>query len=181
MKKTEANIVGNNLVVSLPNAVMPGLWRTDCTKLKDALFFIEEKDGNFLLKVREGSKKGQEISVFEVKEKAVEALDAINTAFLSGGEAPMLAAKTFQKPQGQEKQPRVFKRLIQVVLVLFIAFVILSVIKPRTQNKMQSQTQNKMMLGSQKSLSPLEQNNSKTPKTNLQSGVPLSADDFFGE
>lgn len=79
---SSAKVVDDTLIISLPDAKSPIVWRMDLGHIKStALEVSETQDGaSYVLGMRSDKKETQEIAPFDSKEKAVNALMAITKA-----------------------------------------------------------------------------------------------------
>ncbi len=80
-RKPSANVVDNSLVLSLPNAVNPVVWRMELAKAKmSALEIREDKLGDFTLILKTPKGDSSEIARFAQKNDALKGLNAISLA-----------------------------------------------------------------------------------------------------
>lgn len=78
---TEAEIIGDSIVVSIPGGKTPRVWRADLSTLKTSAFEIEEKKSSFTLKLSNGD-ASEEIATFDNAEAAGAALREVKSALL---------------------------------------------------------------------------------------------------
>ncbi len=78
---TTANVVDNHLILSIPNAETPVLWRMELKKTGAASFEVkEDKNGSYLLVVKPTKTTSETIAPFEDKQDAIDALMAASNA-----------------------------------------------------------------------------------------------------
>lgn len=77
---SSAKVVDGALVLSLPDAVSPVVWRMELEDVKAAALGIEPKGEHFVLTMKEGKSEIKEIAPFDNKDKAVKALMAASNA-----------------------------------------------------------------------------------------------------
>lgn len=77
---SSASVVDGSLIISLPDAVSPVVWRMELEPAKSSALEIKEKDGLFVLtfKTQQGDEK--DVAPFKNKATAVKALMTISTA-----------------------------------------------------------------------------------------------------
>ena len=82
MSKTpSASIIDNSLVLSLPNALNPVVWRMELAKAKMSAFEIrEDKLGDFVLTLKTPKGDTNEIARFKSRNDALKGLNAVTTA-----------------------------------------------------------------------------------------------------
>ena len=80
-RKPSANVVDNSLVLSLPNAINPVVWRMELAKAKmSAIEIREDKLGDFTLILKTPKGDSNEIARFNDKSDALKGLGAISSA-----------------------------------------------------------------------------------------------------
>jgi len=79
--QTTANVIDNHLILSIPNAKNPVLWRMELKKTGAASFEVkEDKSGSYLLIIKPTKTTSETIAPFDHKQDAVDALMAASTA-----------------------------------------------------------------------------------------------------
>lgn len=104
-KKTRATIVDGSLVVSLPHAEKPCVWKMDMARIHSAALELREENNNFILGIKGAKGDVTDIAGFADKKRAETALASITRAMLKGG-----AKKS--------------RRWLKIILVLFAVFVL---------------------------------------------------------
>lgn len=162
MSKTpSANIVDNSLVLSLPQAINPVVWRMELAKAKmSAIEIREDSLGEFTLVLKTPKGDADEIARFKARNDALKGLGAITSAMNK-------AEKREEKERkNEDKKISIFKNIIfggvALIAVVFIYIIVSSII---------------MTLSGNYAADPalLSAYNSGQ----LQDGVPQSADDFL--
>lgn len=85
---SSASVVDDNLIISLPDAQTPVVWRMDLSKVKtSALEIKENKNGHFVLTFKSEKGELEEIAPFDNRALAVKALMTISSAMQNTGSA----------------------------------------------------------------------------------------------
>jgi hypothetical protein len=171
-----AKVVDGILILSLPNAVTPALWQMEMGQSKSsALEVREQTDGTFMLTLKTPRQDVQDIAPFAAREDAVEALMTVAAAMekAQGQMRPaQLVAASEQAGAYQSYLPAIMPhpahhhphhhRWIKILLgVLIVLALIFFVTKPSPRL-------------------PIDESGSGvTGTSSIQSGDPVSADDFF--
>ncbi len=103
--KPSAKIIDNTLILSLPDAVSPVVWRMELDNVKSAAFEIKQgKDNLFTLVMTADKDDRKDIAPFDSRDKAVRALMAASEALENGAAANqninMGAPHAPKKPKG---------------------------------------------------------------------------------
>lgn len=177
-----AEVVDNHLILSLPHAKEPVVWRMSLEKIGTAAFEVKEDAESASAKLVLKPKKGtaEIIAPFNTKKEAVDALMSASSALQSASytapksapvnpdnnkpevnnrfnEAPMV-------PSNDDKEARKwFLALFAAILVVGLYYYLTTLI-PNT------------MVG----LEDASQQSSASAPSQQSSGVPMSADDFLG-
>jgi|TARA_R110002126_G_scaffold3263_1_gene18368 hypothetical protein len=160
-KNPSANIVDNSLVLSLPNALNPVVWRMELAKAKmSAIEIREDKIGDFALVLKTPKGDSNEIARFGAKSDALKGLNAITSAMLKAEKTGGSTGKSGQGNSLFKKFMMVFAGII-CCIVLFI--VIINIIA--------------YFVG----IDPSASGNGAalSNAVTMQDGVPQSADDFL--
>ena len=88
---TEAQLVGDSIVVSVYGGKNPRIWRADLSSMKSAAFDIVESKGSFTLKMQNGG-AGEDIAVFDNADAATSAMKSIRKAMVGPGQLNKTAA-----------------------------------------------------------------------------------------
>jgi len=120
-KNPSANVIDNSLVLSLPNALNPVVWRMELAKAKmSAIEIREDKIGDFALILKTPKGDSNEIARFGAKNDALKGLHAITNAMLK-------AEKSQRKGQKATGSGGIFKKIMMVILGI-VSFVVLLII-----------------------------------------------------
>lgn len=121
--KSSAKVVDGNLILSLPNAVNPIVWRMELGSVKaSALEVREGTNGQSLLILKTAKGEAHEIAPFTSRDQAVHALMRVSAALqsaegqIASSSAP--AAPHLEKERGSSK-----KWLIALGVVLLLIFL----------------------------------------------------------
>ncbi len=169
---SSAEVVDKHLILSLPNAIEPIVWRMELDKIGTASFEIKQTKNdnayNLILKAKKGT--AETIAPFNDKEQALDAL--------------IHASKALQRPEGINKNSNDSPvnnntthdsnsntKRSNKWLFLFIGFLVVIALYIYMTNQLPNKINN---LGSNTSQSLSSDNDPLS-----QTGVPLSADDFL--
>lgn len=183
---SSAKVVDGALIISLPDAVSPVVWRMDLGSVKSsALEVRDQKDGLFMLTLKTPDNDTQDIAPFAEKAVAVRALMAVSSALEHGQNAygarssASLMANEIQTlpPQGPQVVYRSdggVAKWVSAIAAVLVLVILLSVMihqapKSSSFNNVASAT-----------AAALPQSVAMEPSAN-QAGVPVSADDFLRE
>jgi len=172
--QTSAAISDGCLVVSLPDAVEPKLWRLDLSKAKEATFEIKSNEEQYdIISKKSARSKADVIGTFDDKDDALNTLliisDALKTGKSQTAKPATKAAKkekeaTPKKEKAQNDNTSSENRgviaLLSTIIVIGLFYFYWTQMLPST-NTFETQT----ILSSDPS----------APQT----GVPMSADDFL--
>ncbi len=164
IKKTKNNadghaqIVGGNLVLSLPHAKSPVVWRWDLTQAKASALEVSEQDNGFDLIMKTSSDGSQKIASFNTRESAVGALMMASEA-MNGGQGYSLDRAS----EGAKWLIALAGALVVIFLFFFLARMTPQEIAPYVAS------------GSSASMAGTNSN----PENSA--GVPVSADDLLGD
>lgn len=119
MNKTpSANIVDNSLVLSLPNAINPVVWRMELSKAKmSAIEIREDKLGDFTLVLKNPQGDVNEIARFGGKNEALKGLNAISNAMSK-------AEKTESKEAKSSKANKSLLKTIMIIILSLFGFIV---------------------------------------------------------
>ena len=172
-RASSAEVVDNHLILSLPNAAEPIVWRMSLDKIGNASFEIKKAKNedafNLVLKTKKGT--AETIAPFSQKQEALDALihasDALQKSETKNDND--FKNNNSYSDTKTETNPRI-KKGNNKWLYLFLGF--LAVIALYTY--MINQVPNKI-----NGLNGSSQNVSSGNQNSPQTGVPLSADDFL--
>lgn len=174
---SSASVVDNNLIISLPDAKSPVVWRMDIGKIASAALEVrEEKDGSFVLTFKHDKDQNEDIAPFDNRAKAVKALMIISSAMQNAtSSTPRNAANNSNTaaPVHQHHRAKAEKSpwvggLIGLAILGFLVYILM-LMPPgtpiRSDGAVEPQT------------SAFSNNTSNTPSQ--ETGVPVSADSFL--
>lgn len=156
-----AAITGGALVLSLPAAQSPIVWRVDLAALTAAAFEVTEEKQVYNLILKPSQEKTQSIASFESKKDALEALMAASRALEKSYSAPS-APEISLHHRGKGFFTNLLKWTLTIALVIFAFMAVRTLIAPAT---------------SIQSLTPSSAENSRGSAPAV--GEPLSAEDFL--
>ena len=174
-----ADVVDNHLILSLPNAAEPIVWRMALDKIGTAAFEIKQDDKNHVTKLILKPKKGtaEIIAPFQNKQEAVSALMAASNALQKAGpqtsiqqnnsaqQASTTPLQASPKTQHQNSQSETQKWVIAILgaLIVIGLYYYLTTLIPDTTIGFEDQATTNFT--------------SSAPQDSV--GVPVSADDFL--
>ena len=165
--KTTAKIVGDALIMDLASADTPSIWRREMSGLAQAGFSVQTKGKKHVLTLTTGD-QNEEVASFTDADEAAAALKTITKAFLSY--APVAAHVVHQVGKPFYRKPWFY-----VLLVLLLGFIV-------TKNNAAKRGQWNTPTASQKQFMMTGNKTSTKPKRGaIDKGVPVSAEDMFGE
>jgi hypothetical protein len=183
---SSAKVVDGALIISLPDAVSPVVWRMDLGSVKSsALEVRDQKDGSFMLTLKTPNNDLQEIAPFAEKAVAVRALMAVSSALENGQNAygarssSSLMAGEIQTlpPQGPQvvyKSDGSVAKWVSGIAAVLVLVILLSIMvhqTPRTSTFDNAASATAAALPHSMSMD----------QSANQTGVPVSADDFLRE
>ncbi len=172
---SSAEVVDNHLILSLTNANEPIVWRMALDKIGTASFEIKEikTSGHHKLILKPKKGTAETIATFEIKNDALEALIQASDAMQKPAHSNKNLNTNEQKinivaagPTSQKNKQSKSKwlwLLLGLLIVIGLYSYLMSLMPSRIQDLGNTQTTNSAPV---------------TP-SNLQSGVPMSADDFL--
>lgn len=173
--KSSARVASGKLILSFPKAITPVVWQVDLNDLKASTFEIQhdEKDNSYALTINKPQGKAVQIAQFSDQDQAAQALmdtaDALANAHYhcsAGHDAGGHGAPVHHMPPpyGYHKPRSTLKTIIMTILVLLgLLFVITFLMSRSVLETPQTQMPSSRV---------------EAP-ANMDSGVPLSADDFL--
>lgn len=169
--QSTAKVVDGNLILTLPDALNPVIWRMELGNVKSSALEIRSNDNLFVLALKTPKGDVHDIAPFENRERALHALMQVSDALgKAGGKmgspsaTPAYPAQTlYAAPTDTKSSGAGYKWLaaLGAVIVLIFLFSYVSGLSPEPQ-----------VLGTV--------TDSSMPSANQgESGVPLSADDVL--
>lgn len=183
--ESRAKIVDGTLILSLPDAISPVVWRMDLGSVKSAAIEIrtnkkEGEEETFTLTIKSTGEKAKDIATFSDNNKAKQALMVVSSAMEHGTSSSGATAANDTVPstkstisniqaaptQSKSLAGQIFAALIGLVIIGLLIFA-LGKVGPKTVPSAGQPTQN----NNQAAGNPFGSNN--------EAGVPMSADDFL--
>ncbi len=169
---SSASVVDNNLIISLPNAKNPVVWRMDIGKVKTSSLEIRtDKDGSSVLTFKTEKGEQEDIAPFDNRTQAVKALMTISSAMqnadahaprVAANAAPAAQAATVSQTGGKGK---LMGSIIGVGVLCLLIYVLLTMSPSRPVATNSSSDQQSSFSGTAEPLG--------------ETGVPQSADSFL--
>jgi len=186
---SSAKVVDGALILSLPDAISPVVWRMDLTSVKSsALEVREQKDGTFMLTLKNPRDDVHNIAPFAEKAIAVRALMAVSHALEHGhGQGHANAARSAsllsndiapplpRAPAYQPSDSGMAKWATGIIAVL-VLFVLIGVLVHQTPSTGSFTNQS-----ASNSNAPAPASSTQIEPSSAATGVPVSADDFLRE
>jgi hypothetical protein len=137
--KSTAKVVDGALVLSLPDAIEPVVWRMDLSETKAAALQIKEIEGTFVLTMKGEKTTAKDIAPFDSKEKALGALMQISHALGNTGAVSRYIGMGGGDQSNDDRPPKVQKKSNMMALfigvgILVVLIFMLSNIGPQTAN-----------------------------------------------
>jgi hypothetical protein len=174
--ESSAKVVDGSLIISLPDALNPVVWRMELSNVKASALEVRphSNDGTFILSLKTPKGDVHEIAPFSSREIAVRALMRVSSA-LQGASGKMFTSTTLlpgvttaqdmpSRPALLGAGPTSLKWLIALVGVVVVIFLFA---------KMSSMARQYAMSGSSQTAT------GDAAAPNANTGVPLSAEDMF--
>ena len=152
--KAVAKIIDGQLILSLPNALKPVVWQMNFADYKAAALEVVEKDSQHILTLKAPNEDVVEVAPFATQADAVDSLMAVSSALEKGGAAHVSGGGT-----------SFLKKLltpILAILFLFVLLILATSFVPVAPTSL-----------------PTAGNDVHGGPAPVQSGVPMSADDFL--
>lgn len=162
--QSSAKVVDGNLIISLPDAINPIVWRMELGNIKASAMEVRANDNNHLLTLKTPKGEVHDIAPFETREAAVSALMRISNALEKAegqiAPAPAYHAESAGDANRPYKQKRSWKWVWMVgagLLLFYILYALIASVPVSTSAT------------------------SSAPRGSQQeeSGVPMSADDYL--
>lgn len=127
---SSAKVVDGALILSLPDAVSPVVWRMELEDVKAAALEIEAKDNVYILIMKEGKADKKEIAPYDSKTKAVKALMAASRALENAQSRSKANDNTSNS--SSEKGNNAVSAIIAILILIVLIFAIVNM-GPRVQ------------------------------------------------
>lgn len=166
MKRAKTNasakVVEGNLIISLPNAKNPVVWRMALGEARAAAIEVVPRDADHVLVLKTAKGETTDIAPFDTREAATEALMAVSHAMENSGGHIKPSATSADRSTTATKDGPAWKWLIPLALILAALFFF-----SRTASMTTITTQDTSTVGT------------STTGGSGDVGVPLSADSFL--
>lgn len=181
--KSSAKVVDGTLILSLPDAVTPTVWRLDLGQVRASAIEVRTKDnGDFVLTLKTPKGDVHDIAPFDSRAKAVNALMAVSNAMehaqgqikpavFSANDMPEGSHRRYPVPALYRQQPskssfgKIAAALVVLILLGFMVTMFMNS-GPRQYGLTPS--------GEQRPAAEFDSNNAADA-----TGVPVTADDFL--
>lgn len=176
--KPTARVVGKDIIISLPDAMKPSVWKTNLEEVKSASFEVEQENALYVLVMKDkaGQEKREVINSYEKRDAAVNALNIISKALLS---APTVYASTQGIASVEEKPLGFFKSFIIFLALFFIFYFIAGMFVNKSSDEDMTPAQ-EVQLGKKNEQQDRNQPEKTRRSSPVKEGVPLSADELLG-
>jgi len=160
------NIQGNMLILSLPDANSPVVWRMDIKENASAAFEVREQDGAYALVMKGSNGEISEIASYQEKDQAARVLMMTNEVLMEGGGADPL------KPKKKKKKPRTAIVILKWFFASLVTILLVLIMVQALQNMQPGTNQSFVPQGTERAVSP------DIPPP--PQGEPVSAEEFLG-
>ncbi len=177
---SSAKVVDGTLVLSMPDAISPVVWRMDFGQSKSSALEVREVEGTYKLMLKTPKGDISDVAPFDSKAKAVNALMAVSKAMEQGqgnikpsyasatgetGSGSQVVTPAAAIPQAKKSgKGQVFAGIFGVCLLVGLLFMLIS----------SSGNRAALQAGGASS-----QNPAGGESAQANTGVPMSADDFL--
>lgn len=181
---SSAKVVDGSLILSLPDALSPVVWRMDLGKVKASALEVREGEGGvYVLVLKTPKEEINEIAPFDSRAKAVDALMAVSRAMegahgqirpaaaVSAGDGnvvTMAHAAGTEYAGGKHGKGRLAATFIGIVILGGLIYALISLSPPRSASLSRASG----------AFAPALQT-AQGDNGGSQAGVPVSADDFL--
>lgn len=163
---SSAKVVGDSLVLSLPDAISPVVWRMELSEIKAAAFELKQNPEGYVLLMKTPKGEAQEIAPFDNKSRAMKALMAASRAMEQAQSAIRSASGTANAQPAPAKKGGGGQMLAGIIGVLILCGLIFAMVSMGPQMP--------AVEGGQSMATNTAANNAGSA-----SGVPMSADEFL--
>ncbi len=168
---SSARVVGDTLVLSLPDARSPIVWRMELGEIKAAAFEVRQEDKSWVLTMKTPKGDAQEIAPYDTKAQALKALMAASRAMEQASAKPVSYANDAGRPVAAPPPRKKGQLAAGIIGVAILGVLIYGITQagPKTPH------------------SPGSSAATSSPSAAMQEGfsgksapgVPVSADDFL--
>jgi len=158
--RVEADVVNNHLILSLPHALSPVVWRMSLDKIGTASFEIKEdkKKNAFALVIKYDNKKTETIAALPSQQDALDSLIAASAA-MQAGEANDRKSTKKSSPIKQDIEPQKWVVALLAVIIIGGLYFYLTTLMPSEMDP--------------------AADIDRSAQSSSTTGVPLSADEFL--
>ncbi|PJB69988.1 MAG: hypothetical protein CO093_09095 [Alphaproteobacteria bacterium CG_4_9_14_3_um_filter_47_13] len=168
---SSAKITNNTLILSLPDAMSPVVWRMDLEEMKSAAFEIEQEDGHYILQMKTPKNDPRKIAPFENRASAMKALMAASHAMEQAQSTMASARIASHHPLSMAAAPSAKKgKTGQIIMALIGVIILGGLLFILTQTGPQ-----KSGISSSTGISRTQTQSGESENV----GVPQSADEFL--
>jgi len=166
--QSTAKVVDGNLILSLPDAINPIVWRMELGSVKSSALEVRANDNNYLLTLKTPRGDVHDIAPFTNRDSALHALMSVSEALgkAEGKMAPQMAQPQAANSQAAPASRAGLKWLIALGCIIAVIFLF---------SALSNLGRHDDVIGSDNGTTV----GTPTPGNNAESGVPLSADDYL--
>lgn len=166
--QSTAKVVDGNLILSLPDAINPIVWRMELGSVKSSALEVRANDNDYLLTLKTPRGDVHDIAPFSNREQAVYALMRVSEALekAEGKMAPIATSTQATSQPAAQSTPAGYKWLIALGCVVGVIFLLSYISGSATRT-----------IGEEQSTGTAV--DAPNAGNNAESGVPLSADDYL--
>jgi len=178
---TSAKVIDGTLILSLPGALSPVIWRWDLGQAKASALEVREKDGVYVLILKTPRGEVQDVAPFATRAKALEALMAVSKAMenakghlpssnnVVSGAAPLAAPDNKPDKNKELSNNKALNETFKWVIALFSVLAVIGLFYYLNTITPDSAISSARTASAPQASNPQE-----------ATGVPVSADDFLG-
>lgn len=173
---SSASVIDGNLIISLPDAISPVVWRMDLKKIEaSSLEVRDNKDGTFVLTFKTDKGQQEDVAPFDSRAKAVKALMVVSAAMhRTGGTYSAVndskqSAATNAGAKDNAAGSKWAGTLAGVVILGVLVYILMNL----------SPGQPVAMEGAATQSSAFSSTGGGSQSSGERAGVPQSADDFL--
>lgn len=130
---SSAKVVDGNLIISLPDAINPVVWRMELGSVKASALEVRANDNNFLLALKTPKGDVHDIAPFDSRDKAVQALMNVSHALHHAEGKMQVSSGTMSTPAVSAPASSaggVIKTIIVILAILALLYVLALFIVP---------------------------------------------------
>lgn len=140
--QSSAKVVDGSLIISLPDAVTPIVWRMELANVKASALEVQPHDKGFMLMLKTPRGESHDIAPFETKEAAVHALMRVSNALQNASGHMAVSSKPQENTTSAalSQTPHILGRvlkwtvaLVGILIVLFLFSYLARLAGPSSQ------------------------------------------------